>query len=83
MKVLYFAWLREKVGTAEETLDLPKEVTTARQLLNWLADRHEGLKEVQSQSGLIRIAINQDYANDSDPVTNTDEIAIFPPVTGG
>lgn len=83
MKILYFAWLREKVGTAEETVPLPPHVGTAGALLAWLGDRHDGLRDILAAGKVIRIAINQDYATDGDPVTDTDEVALFPPVTGG
>lgn len=83
MKILYFAWLREKVGTAEETVELPPQINTADTLLAWLGDRHDGLRDVLASGKVVRIAVNHEYAADNDPVTDTDEVALFPPVTGG
>jgi len=83
MKILYFAWLKDKVGLTEETVAVPADIATAKSLLAWLADRHEGLKQVLEETAIVRMAINQDYAEEDDPVSNDDEIALFPPVTGG
>jgi molybdopterin synthase sulfur carrier subunit len=83
MNVLYFAWLRSKTGTAREEVTPPAEVTTVGALMEWLAGRHPGFAEAMAAPGVIRAAVNQDYAQPEDPVRPGDEVAFFPPVTGG
>ena len=83
MKVLYFAWLRTKTGTASEEVSPPAEVTTVGQLMDWLANERPGFAEAMAMPGIIRAAVNQDYADRSQPLRPDDEVAFFPPVTGG
>ncbi|WP_135080488.1 molybdopterin converting factor subunit 1 [Terasakiella sp. SH-1] len=83
MKVLYFAWLRTKIGCAEEEIDLPKDVNTVAGVLDHLRSRGDAYAEALSADKVIRVAVNQDYAQEVDIVRNEDEFAIFPPVTGG
>ncbi|HJN03921.1 MAG TPA: molybdopterin converting factor subunit 1 [Alphaproteobacteria bacterium] len=83
MKILYFAWLRSKVGTAEENLDPPADVATVGALLDWLKDRSPRHAEALADLSVVRVAVNQDYARANDPVSSDDEVALFPPVTGG
>ena len=83
MKILYFAWLRTKVGTAGEEVEPPADVTTVDALMEWLAGRHPGFAEAMSAKGVVRCAVNQEYAEADHPVRAGDEVAFFPPVTGG
>lgn len=83
MKVLYFAWLRTKAGLGEEDLTPPAEVTNVATLVGWLKGRSNGLADAFADMALIRVAVNQDYVGLDHPVTAGDEIAFFPPVTGG
>lgn len=83
MKILYFAWLRQHVGAAEETIDLPADVTTAGGLIDWLAARSAGHAAAFQDRATVRIAIDQDFAEPDAPIQNAREIAFFPPVTGG
>jgi molybdopterin synthase sulfur carrier subunit len=83
MKVLYFAWLKAKTGVAEEDLDPPAEVTTVGELMHWLKDRGPGHAEALANAKAIRVAVNQEYAGPEDAVKAGDEVAFFPPVTGG
>ncbi len=83
MKILYFAWLRDRVGLADEEVQLPAEVTTVGQLVAWLAQRSDRHAEAFADPNAVRCAVNQDYARDDAPITATDEVAFFPPVTGG
>lgn len=83
MKVLYFAWLRTKIGCAEETIDLPEGTKTVKDVLDHLRNRGGAYSEALSADKVIRVAVNQDYAQPDDPVAADDEFAIFPPVTGG
>jgi len=83
MKVLYFAWVRNETGVDAEDVAPPAEVTTVGALLDWLADRSEGHASALADRARIRVAVNQEFAAPEDPVTDGDEVAIFPPVTGG
>lgn len=83
MKILYFAWLRTKTGKASEEVTPPAEVTTVAELMAWLATGRPGFAEALAAPGVVRAAVNQDYAQPSDPVRPGDEVAFFPPVTGG
>ena len=83
MKVLYFAWVREKVGSAEESVALPGDVTTVAELLRWLGGRGGGHGEALKDPSRVRVAVNQEVAGPAAPVTDADEVALFPPVTGG
>jgi sulfur-carrier protein len=83
MKLLYFAWLRAKIGVAEEELALPSQVSDVKSLLQWLKLRGPGYAEALKDLATVRVAVNQDYVGGEHPVRDGDEIAIFPPVTGG
>lgn len=83
MRLLYFAWLKTKTGIAEEEVAPPDEVTTVGALLEWLKGRGPGHAEALADLSVVRVAVNQEYADPSDPVKPGDEIALFPPVTGG
>lgn len=83
MKVLYFASLRQAVGVYEETVEPPAEVATVGQLVAWLKGRSPRHAEAFAKLEHVRCAVNQDYARPEDPVRPEDEVAFFPPVTGG
>jgi molybdopterin converting factor subunit 1 len=83
MKILYFAWLRERVGVGEEDLTLPPEIGTVEALVAWLRTRSAGHEAAFSAGRLVRCAVNQDFAAPGAEVSNADEVAFFPPVTGG
>lgn len=80
--LLYFARLREALGVGEEHLILPTDIKTVEHLLTWLKTRGQ-IWQATLSKGLIRVAVNQNLAGPNTPVTEGDEIAIFPPVTGG
>lgn len=83
MKVLYFGRVRDEIGTAQEDLPLPEEVETAGALRDWLRGQSEAHELALGAGSLIKIAINQTYADTDTPVKEGDEVAVFPPVTGG
>ena len=83
MKILYFAWLREKIGHSEEDIDLPPSVTTVSDLLAWLEVRGDTYAQALSEKGVVRVAVNQEHVELDYPVKDQDEVALFPPVTGG
>ena len=81
--VLYFAWLRERIGAQSETLTLPDGVKTVAGLVAHLADRGGGYASAFANRQAIRCAVNQEFAAPSSAVRPGDEIGFFPPVTGG
>ncbi|MGQ0664691.1 MAG: molybdopterin converting factor subunit 1 [Pseudomonadota bacterium] len=83
MKVLYFAWLRTRVGAAEETFDPPASIRDVAGLVEHLKTRSPGHAEALKDRRAIRVAVNQEYVKFDHPVGADDEVAIFPPVTGG
>ncbi|MFZ5609122.1 MAG: molybdopterin converting factor subunit 1 [Pseudomonadota bacterium] len=83
MRLLYFAWVRERIGKAEESVTPPQGVRDVASLLDWLEGRGEGYRAALSQRAAIRVAVAQDHASLRTPVSPDDEVAIFPPVTGG
>ncbi len=83
MKLLYFAWIREKAGLAEETVTLPDGVATVGDLLGWLQTRGDGYAAALADLSVVRVAVNEEYVRDDHPIAADDEVALFPPVTGG
>ena len=83
MKLLYFAWVRERIGQAEEDVVLPDTVATVADLLDWLAARSPGHAAALADRGAVRVGVDQAFAGTDAPITGASEIAIFPPVTGG
>ena len=83
MRILYFAWLRAKIGVAEERVEPPAGVTDVAALLHWLQGRGPGFAEALKDLSVVRVAVNQEYVPVSHPVRPSDEVALFPPVTGG
>ncbi|HKM65083.1 MAG TPA: molybdopterin converting factor subunit 1 [Acidisphaera sp.] len=81
--VLYFAWLKERVGVGEELVELPAGIGTVGVLADWLAARSPRHAEAFAARATIRAAVNQDFATPDTPVSPGDEVAFFPPVTGG
>lgn len=82
-KLLYFAWVREKVGKAEETLALPANVTTVAELVAWLVTRGPEYAEAFAKPEIVRAAIDKSHVKLSASVREALEIAFFPPVSGG
>jgi molybdopterin converting factor subunit 1 len=83
VKLLYFAWLRTRIGCAEEEVALPPEVRDVAGLLDWLATRGPRYHEALAKPAAIHVAVNYDYVGRDHPVGEGDEVALFPPVTGG
>jgi sulfur-carrier protein len=83
VKLLYFAWLRARIGCAEEEVALPPEVRDVAGLLDWLQTRGPGYREALARPAAVRVAVNHDYVGRDHPVREGDEVALFPPVTGG
>ena len=83
MKLLYFAWVRQKIGKSEETLVLPADVSTLRDLVEYLRSRGPGYADAFADPARLRAAANQVHVGYDTRIGDGDEIAFFPPVTGG
>ena len=83
MMILYFAWLREKTGVAQEEVSVPAEVGDVRGLIAWIEGRGGGFAEAMSDPSIVRVAVNQEAVPLDHPVGADDEVAFFPPMTGG
>jgi len=82
-KLVYFAWVRQKIGKAEEERTLPEDVTTVRELMAHLESLGPGYEEAFRNPAALRCAVNQEHRNFASAIADSDEIAFFPPVTGG
>jgi sulfur-carrier protein len=83
VKLLYFAWVREKTGKAEENVDLPAGVDTVAELVAWLKQRGPEYAEAFRRDEVIRAAIDRTHVRPGASIAGASEIAFFPPVTGG
>lgn len=83
MKVLYFAWVRERVGKAEETVEPPADVLTVSDLMQWLIARGEEYANAFATPRVIRAAIDHTHVKPEAAIAGAREIAFFPPMTGG
>lgn len=82
-RLVYFAWVRERIGKAEEEIDLPASVVTVGDLLDYLPTRGEEYESALAFPDAIRVAINQEHAERHEPIAGAREIGLFPPMTGG
>ena len=83
LKLVYFAWVRERVGKAEESIALPASVSTVAQLMQWLGGRGEEYAHAFQNPKVIRAAIDKSHAPPNAAIAGAREIAFFPPMTGG
>jgi molybdopterin synthase sulfur carrier subunit len=83
MRVLYFAWVKEKAGIAAEEIDPPAEVATIAELIDWLKARGPEFANAFARSEVIRAAIDRSHVRHDARIAGAREIAFFPPVTGG
>jgi sulfur-carrier protein len=83
MKLKYFAWVRERVGLSEETVEPPPGVRTIRELIAWLSERGESYAHAFERPKVIRAAIDHVHVRPDAAITGAREIAFFPPMTGG
>ena len=83
MKILYFAWLRERVGLAEEELEPPPEVATVTDLARWLAGRDEAHAHAFENPAIVRAALDRRHVKGDAPLGGARQVAFFPPMTGG
>ena len=83
MKVKYFAWVRERIGKAEETIEPPANVSTVDELIAWLSGRGDGYAYAFENPKVIRTAIDHAHVKPETAIAGAREIAFFPPMTGG
>ena len=83
MVIKYFSWIKEHIGQSEEKIELPVNVSTIEELMLYLENLNDKYKLAFKKKDLIKIAINKSYSSIDDKINNNDEIAFFPPVTGG
>ncbi len=83
MTLLYFAWVRQKIGKSEEQFDLPADVKTVGALAERLREQGAGYADAFSDLARLRAAVNQEHVSLDASVAAGDEVAFFPPVTGG
>jgi len=83
MKLLYFAWVRERIGKAEEEVELPATVKTVGDLFTFLKMRGEEYAYALVEPKVIRAAVDQVHARPETPLAGAREVALFPPMTGG
>lgn len=83
VRLLYFAWLREKVGRSSEDVDLPDEVATVEGLISWLKERGPEYSEAFARPQVVRAALDKVHVKYDAALGKAREIAFFPPVTGG
>ncbi len=83
VKILYFAWVRERVGKAEETVEPPAGIATVHDLMSWLAGRGEEYAHAFDNPKVIRAAIDRAHVKADAVIAGAREVAFFPPMTGG
>ncbi|MCU4180974.1 molybdopterin converting factor subunit 1 [Bosea sp. BH3] len=83
VRIVYFAWVRERVGLPEETLDIPADLATVADLVRWLKARGEGYEAAFENEKIVRAALDHVHAKPQAALGTAREIAFFPPMTGG
>ena len=83
MRARYFAWVRERVGRADEEIDVPDHVGSVAELMRWLAARDEGYAAAFAEPNIIRAALDQNHVEHGTALGQAREVAFFPPMTGG
>lgn len=83
MRILYFAWLRQRTGVGEEDVAPPEAVRDVASLIEWLKQRGPNYAEALRDTSAIRVAVNQEFASFDTALRGDEEVALFPPMTGG
>jgi len=83
MRLIYFAWVRERIGIQQEDVELPADVETVADLLRWLKSRGDGYEYALEYPQVIRVAIDHEHVDHGERIAGAREIALFPPMTGG
>ena len=82
-RFVYFAWVRERIGKAGESLDIPSDVVTVRDMLLWLKGLGDEYANALQYPEAIRVAIDQEHVDHAEKIGGAGEIGLFPPMTGG
>ena len=83
MRFKYFAWVRERIGRAEEEIEVPPAVATVADLVEWLKQRGPEYEHALAEPSVIRVALDRVHAERGKPIAGAAEVALFPPMTGG
>ena len=83
MIIKYFSWIKEHIGKYEEQIELPDHINNVNELINYLNEIDKKYSLIFEKKQLIKIAVNKTYSSFDTNISNNDEIAFFPPVTGG
>ena len=83
MIIKYFSWIKEHIGKSEEQIELPDYINNVNELINYLNELDKKYSLILEKKNLIKIAVNKTYSSFDTNISNNDEIAFFPPVTGG
>ena len=83
MQLLYFGWVRIKMGIDREKMDLPEGVTNVQGLIDSLRERGGVYQDALGDISMVRVAVNQELTDLDQPISEGDEVALFPPMTGG
>lgn len=83
MKIVYFAWVRERVGRPEEVAEVPAQVSTVGELIKWLKSRGDEYAYAFENEGVVRVAMDHVHVKPETALAGAREIAFFPPMTGG
>ena len=83
MKILYFSWIKDKIGKSHEDVQIKDNIKTIDDLVKLLKDSDKNYEEVFKDTSSIKVSINMETADFKDQINNNDEVAFFPPMTGG
>ncbi len=83
VRLVYFAWVRERIGRPDEEVDLPAGVETVADLVRWLRTRGEEYAYAFENEGVVRAALDRAHVKPDAPLAGVREVAFFPPMTGG
>ncbi len=83
LKLVYFAWVRERIGRTDEVVEVPDDVATVADLVRWLKGRGEEYAHAFEDEGVVRAAVDRTHVKPGTSIAGAEEVAFFPPMTGG